>query len=320
MPGRQPILGLLALGVMAALIIGSCKPVDAPEAEPLSGTVSISGAFALYPLVMRWVEEFQDQNPGVIFDVYSEGTGKGIDEVLAGDVNIAMISRKVSPKEEAEGVYSLSVAKDAVFAVVNKNNPVVKDLMVRGATREALRALFITGAITTWGQVVGNPAIADTVHVYTRSDACGAANTWGSFLGGTQKDLVGEGRFGDPDMVQAVHDDPLGIGYNDLIYAYGLGEMPANEVAVLPIDLNGNGRIEADELLDTRDKAVAAVASAAYPAPPARFLHLVTKGKPDGIVRIFLEWVLTEGQKDVERAGYVRLSDAKLKAALEKIR
>jgi phosphate transport system substrate-binding protein len=71
-------------------------------------------------------------------------------------------------------------------------------------------------------------------------------------------------------MVQAVQNDPLGIGYNNLIYAYGLGDVPPEGTFILPIDLNENGQADPDETLDTLEKANTAVVSGQYPAPPSR--------------------------------------------------
>ena len=55
-----------------------------------------------------------------------------------------------------------------------------------------------------------------------------------------------------------------------------------------------------------------------YP-PPARDLNLVTEGRPEGLTREFVVWVLTDGQQYVDEAGYVALPPQKLSAALEKL-
>ena len=317
----EKIYRLLVVGLLLTLILSACGPAAALEkAGALKGNISISGAFAIYPLMTRWAEEYQRINPGVRFDISSGGAGKGMEDVLAGKVDIGMVSREVTPEEETQGAYPLAVARDAVFALVNAENPVLDKLSVQGVTQETLTKIFITGQITTWGEVVGNLSITDEIHVYTRSDICGAAATWSSYLGGTQDDLLGDGKFGDPGIVQAVQKDPLGIGYNNLIYAYGLGDVAPQETIILPIDLNANGQTDSNEILDTLQKAANAVASGLYPAPPSRELYLVTNGKPDGILRAFLEWALTDGQDYVERSGYIKLTDEQLGISLEKNR
>lgn len=317
---KKPYRFLFA-GLLLTLIFSACGRTVASrnEGEP-TGNISVSGAFAIYPLMTRWAEEFQRIHPGVRFNISAGGAGKGMEDVLAGKVDIGMVSREIASEEEAQGVYPLPIAKDAVFALVNTNNPVLDELMSKGVSSEILTQIFITGEINTWGEVAGNPAVSDEIHVYTRSDNCGAAATWSAFLGGEQGDLLGDGKLGDPGMIRAIQSDPSGIGYNNLIYAYGFEDVPPEGTVVLPIDLNNNGQVDPDEKLDTREKAASAIRVGLYPAPPSRVLYLVTNGKPDGVVQIFLDWALTDGQAYVEPSGYIRLPEEQLDSALHSIR
>jgi phosphate transport system substrate-binding protein len=309
----------ICTGLLLALSINACSYITISE-NATQNKVTISGAFALYPLVTRWAEEFQASNPGIDFDISSGGAGKGMSDVLANKVSIGMVSREISPEEVTLGAYAIPVAKDAVFALFNAQNPVTDDLLVHGLSREMLVKIFITSEITTWGQAVGKLEVTDEIHTYTRTDICGAAATWGLYLGRAQSDLLGKGKFGDPGMAQAIQNDPLGIGYNNLIYAFGLGDVPPKGTLILPLDLNRNGQADPDEILHNRKEAVNAVESGLYPAPPSRTLYLVTNGKPQGAAQAFLAWILTEGQKYVSPSGYIQLSSEQLDSSLQKIR
>jgi len=318
----QKTIRLLTAWLASALILSACsaKVPSLAENEP-RGTIAISGAFALYPMMTRWAEEYQKVHPGVQFDISAGGAGKGMADALAGAVDIGMVSRDVKPEEEAQGAYWIPVTKDAVFPVINLQNPVYAELMAQGLTREAFVKIFITGEIKTWGAAVGRPERTDPIHVYTRSDACGAADTWARYLGGTQEGLLGIGVFGDPGLLDAVVKDPLGIGYNNLNYAYDMTSgKPVANGAIVPIDLNANGKADPQEVLATKADAVQAVASGAYPSPPARPENLVTRGKPTGLVRAFIEWILTDGQQYVGEAGYIQLTPDQLEASLQKVR
>lgn len=313
----QKLYRLLVVGLLLTLIFSACGPAAAPEnGGELKGNISISGAFAIYPLMTRWAEEYQRINPGIRFEISSGGAGRGMQDVLSGKVDIGMVSREIASEEEAQGAHPLPIAKDAVFALVNEDNPAVDELMVQGVSSEILTKIFITGEITTWGELVGDATITDEIQVYTRLDICGAAAVWGTFLGGTQEDLLGENKFGDPGMVQAIQSDPSGIVYNNLIYAYGLGDVPPEGTIILPVDFNSNGKADPEEVLDTREKAANAIRSGLYPAPPSRVLYLVTNGPPEGIVQSFLEWILTDGQVYVEPSGYIRLPEEQLESIL----
>jgi phosphate transport system substrate-binding protein len=272
-------------------------------------------------MMQVWAEEFTKANPGVTFDISAGGAGKGMADTLSGAVDIGMVSREISKEEEDQGAYWVAVTKDAVFPVVNAQNPVLQDLLAKGVSRDTFIGIFITGEITTWGQVVGNPAITDEIHVYTRSDACGAADIWAKFLGQKQENLLGIGVSGDPGLLDAVVKDPLGIGYNNLNYVFDAATgNPVAGALVLPVDFNDNGLVDPEELLDTKAKAVEMVMSGQYPMPPARLEFLVTKGKPTGLVQAFILWILTDGQNYVVETGYIPLTPEQLDASLNKIR
>lgn len=325
---KKTLYSLLAALVVVTLSLTACgSNTPAPAATEaqggaLEGTITISGAFALYPMMTRWAEEFQKLHPNVQFDISGGGAGKGMTDAVSGAVDIGMVSRSIKPEEEAQGAYGVAVVKDAVFPTVNANNPVIDEIMAKGITQEIFIKVFITGEITTWGQVVGKPEITDEIHVYTRSDACGAAEMWAKFTGDKkQEDLLGVAVNADPGLLEAVIKDPLGIGYNNLGYAYDItSDVPVAGALVAPIDLNADGRAGEDELYETMTEAMEAVASGKYPSPPARPLNVVTKGKPTGLVQVFILWILTDGQQFVGEAGYVQLPMEQLTESLEKVK
>ena len=97
------------------------KARTALSGDDLQGNIAVSGAFALYPMMTVWAEEFTKLHPGVTFDVQGGGAGKGMTDTLAGAVDIGMISRKIKPEEEAQGAYWVAVAKDG--GVPNRERP-----------------------------------------------------------------------------------------------------------------------------------------------------------------------------------------------------
>lgn len=312
---------LMILALLVPLLAACAAPAPASQAGKLSGTLTISGAFALYPMVVKWGEEFSKLNPDVTFDVSAGGAGKGLSDALAGAADLGMVSRDVTKEEEAKGAWWVAVTKDAVFPVINANNPVYAELMARGLTKEQLAGVFIDEKFKTWGELVNRPEITDPIVVYTRSDSAGAAEAWAKYLGNKkQEDLKGIGVNADPGLLDAVVKDKNGIGYNNLAYAYdAAADKPVAGVSVLPIDVNANGKADDEELLETKKEAMQAVASGKYPSPPARALNLVTKGQPAPLVAAFLKWVLTDGQQFVDEGGYIQLPADQLQAGVQKL-
>ena len=324
---QKPNLTLITSSLIAITLFLSACGTAAPasgsvESGGLEGNITISGAFALYPMMTRWAEEFQKTHPKVTFDISGGGAGKGMTDTLSGAVDIGMVSRSVKPEEESQGAYGVAVTKDAVFPMVNANNPVISDILAKGITQEIFAKIFLTSEIKTWGEVAGKPEITDEIHVYTRSDASGAGEMWAKFVGGTaQEELLGVGVNADPGLLEAVLKDPLGIGYNNLGYAFDPGTgKPVAGALPAPIDINNNGIADQDEIADTQAKAVELIAAGKYPSPPARELNLVTKDKPTGLTQEFILWILTDGQQLVNEAGFVQLPAEQLEESLNRAR
>jgi len=314
------ILALVAVAVCLTACLFSVQAVAAARSSK-KGIIRISGAWALYPMMVKWAEEYQKLNPGVRVDVSAGGAGKGATDALGGLVDIGMISRDIHPEEEKRGGSWIPVVRDAVVVTANAASPAAKELRQRGVKRETFVALWIEGKQMTWNEVAGGAGSRDQVRVYTRSDACGAADTWAKYLGKAQEDLKGTGVYGDPGIAEAVRRDRLGIGYNNLNYAYDANTgKPVKGLMVVPIDINGDGKLSPKEsFYANRNGVKKAIATGVYPSPPARDLNLLTKGKPSGLTRDFLMWILTDGQKYVDGAGYIELPKPRLTAAIKKI-
>jgi phosphate transport system substrate-binding protein len=299
----------------------NCQNNPPKSATSKGNAISISGAFALYPLTIKWAEEFNKIYPEVRIDISAGGAGKGMTDALAGIVDLGMFSRAITAAEKERGVWYIAVTKDAVLPTISAKNPVLEQLKAKGLCKEDFHNIFILGTLTEWGVAIRGEGRAN-IHVYTRSDACGAAGTWAEYLGGVQENLKGIGIFGDPGLADAVKKDPLGIGYNNTVYVYNqVTKQKYNGLEVVPIDINENGEIDADEsFYDNMDQIIEAIGTAKYPSPPARELYFVAKKKPTSeIVITFLRWILQDGQKFVIQTGYVPLKTSRITEELTKL-
>jgi len=306
------------------LIFISCSLVATRpnvSGSDLEGEISISGAFALYPLAVKWADEFKKENPGVKIDISAGGAGKGMTDVLSNMVDIGMVSREVYASEIEKGAFPVGVAIDAVVPVINAKNPLARKLMHTGLSVETARRIWINESCKTWEQVIGSKGNTP-LRVYTRSDACGAAETFAAWMGKKQEDLGGTAVFGDPGLAMAVQKDMLALGFNNLSYAYDEKTRKPNKgLLIIPLDVDGDGKVSHNEqFYKTKDKLIKAIAENKYPSPPARELYMVLKGKPNNPALIaFLTYILTRGQEHNIPMGYIRLSDDSLNQSLSKL-
>ena len=59
------------------LLFPVSRKAEAQQVKDMKGEIQLSGAFALYPMVVRWAEEFRKIYPGVRIDILPEGREKG---------------------------------------------------------------------------------------------------------------------------------------------------------------------------------------------------------------------------------------------------
>jgi len=302
---KKIITTLLIVSMVGIISLSGCTT------QQEATTIKVSGAYSLYPMMVIWAQQYHSLHPDINIDVSSGGAGKGMADALAGSVNLGMVSRDVTSAEADQGIIAVAVVEDAVLATINTENPVLAIIQDKGLTKEQLRAIFINYSITTWGQLVGDMNNTDPIKVYSRSDPCGAAESWVKYLGDYTQDSIPTREEitkvkGDDSMSKSIAGDPLGIGYSNVNYIYSNStKTPKDGIAVVPLDLNGNGTIDPEEdFYDSRDDVVNAEILDTLPAPPSRLVYLVTLNNFTGATKDFVQWILTDGQQYTFDNGY----------------
>jgi phosphate transport system substrate-binding protein len=317
--------------LLCLVMFFGCKPrnsvhnqVKLPEETKsnISGSFTISGAYALYPLVRKWSDDFMKINRAVKIVVIPVGTGQGIDELLAKKNQLAMISRPLTDEEQTEGIWVLPVAKEGVAPIVNQKNPFIKRILERGITPEKLIRLFTGEKSMTWGELL-DTTVKEKAIVYTRADESGAADVWANFLWKEDSDLKGIKVVGDEEMIKSIQGNPLAIGYCNFSYAFetGTGER-IKDIQVMPIDLNFDRIIDRKEVpFININKAHRGLWLGYYPKNLTRELTFGSVGKPtDSAILEFLYYALTVGQADVASSGFCELNDVYVNYALDNLK
>jgi phosphate transport system substrate-binding protein len=111
----------------------------------LNGIIKVGGSTSVEPLMQRMAEAYKAANPGVEIEISGGGSGTGINESIAGIIDIGMSSRALRDNEKEE-LTALTIALDGVAVIVNPANPIT------GMTIEQVREIF-TGEVTRWNQI-----------------------------------------------------------------------------------------------------------------------------------------------------------------------
>jgi phosphate transport system substrate-binding protein len=307
----------------ATILLSSCSGSGSETANDENVSISFSGAFALYPLAQKWAQEYNKTHHEVRFNIQAGGAGKGLTDCLSGAIDVGMFSREITDAEKAKGIWWISLCKDAVLPTVSASNPYIDSIEARGIKKEEFKSIFIDHRPATWDSLLNiKNGSKQKITVYTRADAAGAADSWAAFFDQKQGNLKGIGVSGDPGVADAVKKDKGGIGYNNTLFVYNNATGKRNSgIEVVPIDVNGNGKIDAEEnVYADLNTFLEAVNTGKFPAPPARDLYFITKGKTSNkAILEFFKWVLTDGQKMVREAGYVPLPADVINEQLKKL-
>jgi phosphate transport system substrate-binding protein len=145
-------------------ILSSCASKKRSEE-----TINISGAFALYPMVVKWSEEYKKEHPEIRFNISAGGAGKGMADALSGTVDLGMFSRGITQEEKDKGVWWIGLAIDAVLPTISSDNPFLPQLEMAGLSRDEFKGIFIDGTIKDWTEIFESSS-QEKIMVYTRSD------------------------------------------------------------------------------------------------------------------------------------------------------
>ena len=255
---------------------------------------SLVGSRTMYDLNLALVTKYRATHPEVGFTVSDAGTGKGIEEAIAGKADIAAITRQLRP-EEVQALHQqnagdgtlVPLAREGIAVYVNQKNPVA-DL-----TLSEIAAIF-AGKITNWSSV-GGPNLP--IRIYSFDNTTG--RYWYLFEEVMQKKPLAAivrytdagGGHADAASVKAkeeqmqawVAGDPAAIGFGDL--------KRINKVKLIAVLNEGHAYLPTRENLRT----------GVYPL--MRTLSFFFGRPPSGDVLAFSRWAAV--QKDlIELHGF----------------
>ena len=287
------VTGLLVL-IMAATAIGCqatptaapkdsvSEPSSVPATEPAGSEgpqqVSVAGSTTVQPLAEMLAEAFTAANPDVQIDVQGGGSSVGVKSAGQGQVDIGMASREVkdSEIEENPDLKVFTIARDGIAIVVHP------DVATDELAKDQVRDIF-AGDITNWSEV-GGPDKA--IVVVSREEGSGTRGAFEEMVMGKEGPVIVDTAILQPSngaVRTTVSTTPDSIGFLSFGYL---------DESVKALSVDG---VEATE---------ANAASGAYPI--VRPLNMMTKGEPTGVVKAWLDFILSAGgQAVVVEEGYI---------------
>ena len=287
---------LFCFFISLSIILSGCQN-NIQTQDEIDGTVTTSaylenkGSDTMVNMALFWAEEYQKENSEVSISVTGGGSGTGISALISNTVDIANASRKIKQEEileaNANDVFpkELIVARDAIAVIVNPENPIDR------LTLQQISDIY-SGKIENWSELGGDdrPIVKlsretnSGTHVYFLEAVIRLGNSKDKTIFSADTLLLPSSE----GIISEVANNPNAIGYDGLGYI-------TSDVKVLAVE-NSLG----DYILPSIDT----VNQNIYPI--SRDLYMYTNGEPTGIIKTYMDWILSEaGQKIVADLGFV---------------
>lgn len=288
---------LIAAALSTALLVAGCaqpaQPQPSTSQQPsLSGSIKVIGSNTVTPISSVWAENFMKANPKVSIAVSGPGSGVGIAALIDGTTDICQASRAMKSSEidqaKAKGhnPYEIIVAYDGLAVVVNPGNK------ANELTMEQLSNIY-AGKISNWKEIGGTNA---PIVVISRDSNSGTHVFFKEHVVQLKdkKAEYGAETLFLPSTAAGITETSGNV--NAIFYA-GLGYV-SKDVKTLGIKKDTSSPAVIPSIKTVHDNSY----------PVARPLFFYTDGTPQGVIKAFVDYVLSQdGQAAVEKMGFVPL-------------
>ncbi|HOL21610.1 MAG TPA: phosphate ABC transporter substrate-binding protein [bacterium] len=244
--------------------------------------IIMAGSTTVLPVAQKTAEVLMSKHPDVKISVRGGGSGVGITALIEKNCDIANSSRPIKDKEiqtaAGKGVNPKAnvIGLDGIAVILHPSNP------VSGLTAQQIIGIY-TGKINNWSEVGGSNL---KIVVVSRDSASGTFEAFNELAlkgGKVRPDALMQAS--NQAVATTVAQTPGAIGY------VGMGYI-SDKVKVVAVD---NAVPSKETVLSKKYKY-------------ARPLFMYTDGEPKGIVKEYLDFVISkEGQKLVEEVGFIGL-------------
>ena len=289
------ILVITLLTFVFTTACGPASPEGAASDSP-AAYIENKGSDTIVNLALAWAEKYQNDHPEVRISVTGGGSGTGIASLINKTVDLANASRQIKEEEvdeaQANGVEPVehTIARDAIAVIVNPENPVGQ------LTLKQISDIY-SGKYSNWREVGGQdrPIVRlsretnSGTHVYFLETVLRLGNSDDETLFSMDTLLLPSSE----GIIAEVRQNPNAIGYD------GLGYVP-DDLKMIAIAEEEGGPYVLPSIPTVNDKSY----------PIARDLYMYTDGQPTGILKEYLDWILSaEAQEIVAELGFVPIND-----------
>jgi phosphate transport system substrate-binding protein len=282
------------------VLIGALTTANAQT----TAVIKITGTKFPFYIMQQWIDVYGKTHPGVQFQLSKS--------IPLDSADLLIAAHAFNPGELREDEVVIALNRYAQLPIANIYRKDIAALQLRGFTTSDLKAVYFEQSDENKTDGLNEP-----VHVYGRDKKVCASRSFAENITGNQWSVAGTLVNGDDRALSAaVKNDVHGISYNNLGLIYDLKtRMVVDSIAVIPIDLNENGKIDDNEkIYATLDDVLGYLSTSSGNIIPQENVNIVINRKTISRNALdFVEWILTEGQRYNHSYGFLDLDKTVVK-------
>lgn len=281
--------------VLFALFISS-SVLSAENAA--KGPIVISGTKFTYPLIEKWIVEYQKVSPAANLKLTAK--------MNAGEVaDLIIIAHQPMQNELLPDQKIIYAGRYALLPVTNNNNPILIDAPKKGLNKKELDRLFFE--VVDYESDEPFQKLKYRVNIYSRDNQACTSTALAGYFGHQSSEIRGKKVFGDDiHLLSAIRKDSIGLTYNNPGYLYDMNSRHLKaDIALLPIDLKKEAKPILTGNLDEVLNILEEIKVETIPVEKFGFIYSSPNARKE--ITDFLKWVLTEGQKFNHDKGFLNL-------------
>lgn len=239
-------------------------------------SLTVAGSSTIFPVILDAIPIFEEKTD-ISIDLKGGGSEAGIAGIMSGDIDVALVSRKLNEKDDLN-LAAYIIGMDGIAVIVNKFVP------IRKITRKSVIDIY-TGKIKNWKDLCDYDY---SVTLIAKSDSHGTRKCFNDFFN-IEGIISEEVHLFDSNIesIAMVASDPGAIGY------VSIGEAERARKLGVPV-----------RLLDLEGIPATSQNVAKNNYPLIRELNLVVYGIPKYRVTKFIDFMQTEGLLFVKKHGF----------------
>ncbi|PKP09011.1 MAG: hypothetical protein CVU09_13175 [Bacteroidetes bacterium HGW-Bacteroidetes-4] len=293
------------------------ETIKNPSSE--EGSLTLLSSPDLKNLSAKWANAYTLQHPEITISV-ADYSPEALNQQTTGKGSLALVSKPFVQTNEWKNTWHVVVARKVIVPIINKNNPVYDLLIEKGLSVQQLTELTNAKEKIDWGRLMGQQKTA-SINFYTFIDEDINEKVAG-FLNRELKELNGNIVSDATKLIQSIQNDKNGIGFcylSDLVQP-NTTDLPQG-LALLPIDKDSSRKLESyEKFYDNTSSFSRGVWVGKYPQTLITNVYAVALEQPvTQSAKNFYNWLLTDGQNQLQTLGYTELVNAEIAYKMDKV-